>query len=179
MTYCLGNVLECVKKTFAPTASSSSVYDSKYKAEKALVDDSNQFCANFQSADWWKIDFKTSVIVTSYKIRTGSGGGWIYNWKVDVSNDDSQWTYIHTKVDTDCQNSPSFEMNYLNSFRYFRITTTGQSSGNAGNNIAFQYIEFNNNISLKALRSKICLTFLIRRNRFSNLIFFTHLIISR
>jgi hypothetical protein len=144
MSQCSGDVLICVRQNgFSPVASSSSSWDSNHVAEKALVDDSSHFCAVYGQNQWWKIDFKTNVVVSSYQIRSGSGGGWIYNWKVEVSTDNSNWVLIHTQTNKGCSNFPSFPTGYSQPFRYFRITGTGPAAGGGSTyNIAFYYIKF-------------------------------------
>ena len=146
MKQCSGDVLICVRQNgFSPTVSSSPPYSSSYKPENALVDDGSHYCGKYKPNEWWKIDFKTNVVVSSYQIRAGNGGGWIYNWKVEVSTDDSNWILVHTQTNKDCSSFPSFPTGYSQPFRYFRITGTGPAYRTSSHNIAFKYIKFNGN----------------------------------
>jgi hypothetical protein len=145
MTQCSGDVLICVRQNgFSPTVSSSPPHSSDHKPENALVDDdSTHYCGSFKPNEWWKIDFKTNVVVSSYQIRTDDGRGWIYNWKVEVSTDNSNWALVHTQTNKDCKSFPSFPTGYSQPFRYFRITGTGPAAGGGSTyNIAFYYIKF-------------------------------------
>ena len=47
---------------------------------------------------WWKVDFKKSVLITGYEIGTGepaTNSVSLYNWTLSVSNDDENWRVIH------------------------------------------------------------------------------------
>ena len=63
-----------------------------------------------------------------------------------MSDDDSNWYYIHTQTNRACSSFPSFSTGYSNTFRYFKLTGTGLAAGGGSiYNIAFYYIKFNGN----------------------------------
>jgi hypothetical protein len=156
MTQCSGDVLICVRQNgFSPTVSSSPPIGSSYKPENALVDDGSHYCGDYKPNEWWKIDFKTNVVVSSYQIRAPNGGGYIYNWKVEVSTDNSNWILVHTQTNKECSSFPIFSTGYSQPFRYFRITGTGPSATGYTHNIAFYYIKFNGNYGVYPTKTPI------------------------
>ena len=143
MGLCSGDVLLCVRKDgFSPTVTTSPPISSSFTGENALVDDSSCYCGSYKPNEWWMIDFKTNVMVKTYQIRALAQNGYIYNWKVEVSEDNSTWHFVHEQINTSCSNFPSFPTGYSNPFRYFKITGTGPSSGPHTDKIAFFYIKF-------------------------------------
>ena len=157
MISCYGDVLKCVQNAnFTPDVTSSPCYSNKYLPEYVLNDtDDKYFNGNFTENVWWKIDFKAKVYVSSYKIRAKNESGWIYNWEVEVSNDDKYWKHIHTIVNRECSSFPSFDTKYRLPFRYFRINGTGPSALNYTHNVAFSYIQFLNSKRYAKQTSKI------------------------
>jgi len=163
-----GNLIECLKnEDIFPQANASSYSDTR-KPENAFVPDSSEFCGTYEDNGWWEVDFQRHVTVESYKIRTFDGntfGGWLYNWRIDVSFDRISWIWVHTQRNTNCVNTPVFTTGYSNKFRYFRITSTGYASSITSQNVAFIYIEFKGTYDPKPIKITKCYHFLERKNQ--------------
>ena len=81
------------------------------------------------------------ISLASYTIKTyyyGHGGLHLKQWKIEGSNDCSNWTQLDAK-DTDAPNGSDFTKNFECSqitnqfFRHIRLTQTGPNWGNSHN----------------------------------------------
>ena len=98
---CSTHIVYCLRQEgIQPVASASSQFSSSISASNALeCDNNNAFdSASQKSPQWWKVDFKKRVSISSYEISTNtpaSNDVSLYNWTLSVSDDDKNWRVIH------------------------------------------------------------------------------------
>ena len=94
---------------------------------------------------WWEVDFKRKVLITSYQIHSLCQNEWIYNWKTEVSNNRKNYSFVDQHKNT-C--GSTFGLPSFVSGRYFRITCTGKSVATSNPYMTFYYVKFFGSISL-------------------------------
>lgn len=86
-----------------------------------------RWCANDGSTGhWWKVDLGTISNLTGTQIKWEASA--VYQYKIDLSNDNSAWTTVVNKTG----NTTAAQImadNFSASGRYVRITVTGLPSG--------------------------------------------------
>lgn len=144
-----GNGVNLHDKGVVKITASSVFSDHGFDREpRNIVDFNNDdnrhiFTSKYDSSAWIKIDFKTLKIrPTHYSLKCGQGrgsdSGYPKNWRLEGSNDDSDWTILDNH-----SNDRSFTNDYEvktfkiqteisedKSFRYLRLKQTGDNSSN-------------------------------------------------
>ena len=99
---CSTHIVECLRnENVEPEAFASSIIDNTNNASNALIYDSNTYyySAGQKKPQWWSVNFKRKVSITSYTIQSfrqsGTDTAAIYNWTLSVSFDFSRWKVIH------------------------------------------------------------------------------------
>ena len=107
--------------------SASSVYSSSYPAWKVFDKDlnvSSSWVSNGTTNQWVKYRFPTEQCVKSVSIYTdfaSGGNSAIKNFRVEGSNDDSEFTTIYTGIYLNQSGNQSFSFNNNESYLYYRL----------------------------------------------------------
>lgn len=128
------NVTEPIRHNIAvnKVASASSEqnfignYNQAYKGNDGSM--STRWCAsNGNTGHWWQVDLGSNYDITGSEITWEKDGN-IYKYKIDISNDNINWTTIVDKT-----NNTQVEQiqtdNFNKNARYIRVTVTGLDSG--------------------------------------------------
>ena len=78
--------------------------------------------------EWLKVDFVDAVFIEKVTLKSQQSSQGYKNFKVQGSNDDSQWTDIYSGLSAYIDTVQSFEFDNSESYRYYRIyCVDGQS----------------------------------------------------
>ena len=91
---CETHIVECLRNAnIFPEAFASSILNEASPAEAALeYDKTHFFYSNLtRKPQWWAVDFKRVVSISSYQISVNPWDGWIYSWTLSVSFDGKTW----------------------------------------------------------------------------------------
>ena len=140
------HIVECLRANGTePTATSKSHFGSHVAAIGLEYSTQRYFCSRSQNTtQWWIVDFKQVVSITSYQIKAGNiGGRWVSGWTFSVSLDNSSWIV----ADSPPYQEPGdtiFKLSKTNYARYVKIE--GSAALYTGHNdktdLAFYYIKF-------------------------------------
>lgn len=125
-------------------ASASSVYNSSYPAWKVFDKDlnvSSSWVSNGTTNQWVKYRFPTAQCVKSVSIYTNFTGGadsTIKNFRVEGSNDDSEFTTIYTGTYLNQSGNQSFSFSNNESYLYYRLYIIDRYSASTTN---IQFVE--------------------------------------
>ncbi len=106
-------------------AASSSYFGTNY-AGKVLVHDGKYWQPSSSSQEWFTIDLGVGNAVkpSKYKITAISAGSVIQgpaSWTFQGSNDNNQWTVLHSSNNSLSSTSEYFQLNTQDEFRYFKL----------------------------------------------------------
>ena len=148
MKACETHLVECLNNDQRYPTAFASYHESGRHPENILhIDNSDFSSGGFKN--WIVVDFNSSIKLNKYQIYAKNEIAWIYNWKTEVSKDLNSWVFVDEHITTTCQNLPIFDVSPIISFRYFRISSTGNSYLSNKQNIAIIYIKFYGSYSLK------------------------------
>ena len=133
------NIIDCLKVKGVKPNAYASYNESDHPAESALVYDRKQFFYATKDYQWWEVDFKQDVMISSYLISSQCKDDWIYNWKAEISSNRKNYSFVDQHSDT-C--GSTFVLPTLVAGRYFRITCTGKSVHRSNPHMAFLYVKF-------------------------------------
>jgi hypothetical protein len=112
------------------TPSADSVWQAGYEASKACDDNNGTYWCSLNTVypHWWKYDFGAGITKTIAKITIlgywVANGLYIKDFKLQGSNDDSDWTDIYTGQTANNANKQEFTFANANAYRYYRIYAT-------------------------------------------------------
>ena len=171
---CKTHLVDCLRrKGVKPVASSKCCGTNAYTQNGIDYTDNNRFVSSYDVGDqWWMIDFKRDVYVSSYIIKIASVVcNFVNIWDITLSKDGSQWTNPVSSNKGYPSEDPYF-IHYMQYVRYFRIN--GNSTNGCTNNqnaLAFLYIKVFGSYRMSSLRCN-------NRNRLGSLNFCLIIIIS-
>lgn len=151
------HIIECLRNEgIKPESFASSEWDSTFISSNAINYSTASF---FQSSSqkreqWWTVDFKRHVSITSYLIGSGTtpSTGWIYNWTLAALNEDDSFKVLHAPLQSsDATRSYNFTKPVIT--RYARVY--GNSLWPSDNSVlAFRYIKFFGSFRSISIRNK-------------------------
>lgn len=106
-----------------------------YEAAEACDNNAGTFWASDASAfpHWWKYDFGTGKVISRITMDlTGchsAGNYYVKDFKVQGSNNDSDWDDLHTGEHTNAAAKETFSFSKSVSYRYYRIYITSSWAG--------------------------------------------------
>lgn len=125
------------------TISASSEYDTNYKAWKSFNNATGLYDIwytkdvgqNYNNliGEWIKIDFGEPKTVTKYTMRSRDSYGVVVasDWVVEGSNDNINWTILHTVTGQDnmaARETRTFALDTTGNYRYYRFKITGNKN---------------------------------------------------
>ena len=140
---CNSHIVDCLNNNVKVEASSDIYWENSYHPpEKALIYSTNSYFATAnQLGQWWQIDFKKIVVISSYKIGTPGTCSYVSNWTISLSMNNR--TFI--KVDEHSGSFPIgvYQISKLINTRYLRVHGTSSANCDTNKNVlAFSYIMF-------------------------------------
>lgn len=101
-------------------------YNQAYKGNDGSM--STRWCASTGNNNhWWKVDLGSNYDITGSQVTWEKDGN-VYQYKIDISNDNMNWTTIVDKTNYTQAEQVQTD-NYNANARYIRITVTGLDSG--------------------------------------------------
>lgn len=139
------HIVECLReKNIEPETFATSWY-LDHKPENALKYEQTTcfYTSSENKPQWWTVDFKQRVLITSYFIKCPSAANWISQWNLSVSNNNESWTV----VDEPAQDYPrdrTFIVEKPTAGRYAKVFGSSPlSSLSDKTHYAFNFIKFN------------------------------------
>ena len=141
---CKTHIIECLNNNVKLESSSVLYsYDQYRNPENALVyDTNNYFASDKKLGEWWQIDFKRTVAISSYTIVVLKQCDYVHNWTISLSLNNR--TFI--KVDEHNGYYPSgiYQLGKTYNTRYLRISGNADSACTTETKkiLAFNYVYF-------------------------------------
>ena len=134
MILCKTHLVECLK-----TMNIKPIPDCKSEfKEYALIYNKNNYFASEENevGQWWSIDFRRNIVLTSYQIIAGVQCNWVSQWKILLSINNEDWVPVsnHTGYPYD----EIFPVYYNFPVRYLKI----EGKNDCHQKLAFYYINF-------------------------------------
>ena len=150
MSQCTSSIVECLRqKGVEPLATASSERSVNEVAATALVYNTNYYFHTINDTDlWWKVDFKQCVSINSYQVQTGAFCYFIRRWRVLLSNNNKDWTIVHTQEEDNWPQGKIYTLDRTYVARYFKIEKLTDSTCGF-KHIAIYYVKFFGSITDK------------------------------
>ena len=140
------HIVECLReKGIEPTAFASSKYSDSYSESIALIyNENNYYNTNYENKpQWWAVDFKQRVSITSYFIRALKSTDWISQWTLSASLDNVTWHVIDAP-DQGYPDDRTFYLSVNKNTRYLRFNGSSplDTTRVDKKSFAFYYVKF-------------------------------------
>jgi len=108
------------------TASASSEYGGTYSVDYACDNNETTRWSTTETAcpHWWKYDLGAEVTKIVQKVRIKTYDGQVKDFKLQGSNNDSDWDDLHTGQHADDSNWEDYVFSNSTAYRYYRIYIT-------------------------------------------------------
>ena len=142
MSSCDTHIVDCLKsKNINAEAFASSYHSNCGPAEAINYNTDNCFHSLHQKKiQWWAVDFKKTVSISSYEINASDAPGWITYWTLSVSYDNESWRVVDSPEEG-CPAEKSFPLKEPVNARFARIDG-GSTTFSDPTVLIFYYVKF-------------------------------------